>query len=88
MELGRFWLEIWNLKSEILKLRILKIKAWNFDNEIWGLDFLKNEDLSLEFGHWECGSENLGMKILNWKFGVWKILENFEIDFFFGLTEF
>ena len=74
------------MKSEILRHRILKIKAWNFDLEIWGLNFLKTEDLSLKFGHWECGIENLGLKILNWKFRVWKILENFE-KIFFGLTE-
>ena len=74
---------IWNLKFEILRFKFLKIKTWNFDHEIWGLDFLKTEDLSLKFGHWEYGIENLGMKILNWKFRVWKILENFEKDFFF-----
>ena len=39
--------------------------------------------MSLEFGHWECEIENLGMKNLSWKFGIWKILENFEKDFFF-----
>ena len=36
----RLWkLEIFYLKSEILSLRILKIKAWNFDHEIWSLIF-------------------------------------------------
>ena len=34
-----FCIEIWNLKSKILRFRILKIKAWNFDHEIWGLNF-------------------------------------------------
>ena len=33
LEPKNFLLEIWNLKSEILSLRILKIKAWNFDQE-------------------------------------------------------
>ena len=46
-------------------------------------EILETEDLDLKIGHWECGIENLGMKILNWKFGVWKILENFEKYFFF-----
>ena len=59
----RFWIEIWNLKPKILKLRILKTEPLNFDYEIWGLNFLKTEDLSLEFGHCECKIENLGMKI-------------------------
>ena len=36
----RLWkLEIFYLKSEILSLRIFKIKAWNFDHEIWILIF-------------------------------------------------
>ena len=51
------------------------------------LEILKTEGLDLEIGHWEYGIENLGMKIFNWKFGFWKILENFEKDFFFWLTE-
>ena len=44
-------------------------------------EILETEDLDLKIGHWECGIENLGMKILNWKFGVWKKLENFEFKF-------
>ena len=81
-ETWRFWLEIWNFKSEILKLRILKIKAWNFDHEIWGLDFLKTEDLSLKFGHWECGIENLEFE------RYLKTLKNIYFFFFlFWLTQ-
>ena len=41
--------------------------SWNLKFEF----FLKIEDLSLKFGHWECEIENLGMKILNWQFGSW-----------------
>ena len=50
------------------------------------MNFLNTEDLSLKFGNRECGIENLGMKTLNWKFGFWKILENFEIYIYIGLT--
>ena len=41
-------LEIVYLKSKILSFRILKIKAWNFDNEIWSLK-LKKKKNKLEF---------------------------------------
>ena len=51
--------ETWNFEK--LKLGILKICAWNFDHEIWGLIFLGIENV--EFF-------NLEMKILNWKFGI------------------
>ena len=95
-----FWnLEVLKFLFQILRLWNLEIFTWNLELKIWkkfyheisGLNFFKTEDLSLKFGHWECEIENLGMKILNWKFGFWKILENFEkelfIYLFFGLIE-
>ena len=87
----RFWLEIWNLKSEILRFRILKIKTWNFDHEVWGLNFFFLffffffEKLKKNLGIENVELKIFGMKILNWKFGVWKILENFEKEFFYFL---
>ena len=47
------------LKSEILSLRILKIKAWNFDNEIWGLNFFENWRFELKIWEWKFWIENL-----------------------------
>ena len=51
-------------------------------SDVW-IFFWKLKIWVLKFVHWECGIENLGMRILNWKIGVWKILENFKNDFFF-----
>ena len=66
-------LEIVYFKSKILSFRILKIKAWNFDNEIWSLKLKKKKKqtrvLVLNFGHWECEIASLGMKVFeltNW----------------------
>ena len=46
----RFWFEIWELKSEILRFGILKIKNWNFDHETWGLNFFSLKTGGLKLG--------------------------------------
>ena len=50
--------------------------SWNLKFE-----FLKTEDLSLKFGHWECAIESLGMKIFELK--IWILKDKLWKRFFF-----
>ena len=61
----KFWdLGFWKLRLETL---IMKFGVW-----IFFLEILKTKGLDLKIGHWERGIFLiLGMKILNWKFGIW-----------------
>ena len=79
LEPKNFLLEIWNLKSGILSLRILKIKAWNFDHEIWSLNFLKTTNLRV--WNWKFRNENFDFE------RYLKTLKKNIFILFFGLTE-
>ena len=80
--------EIWDfgLKFDILKnwnLEFWKFVTWNFEHEIWSLKFLQLEILGIlnvKIGHLECGILNLGMKILNWKFGIWDLKKTWNLN--------
>ena len=94
----RFWIEIWNLKFETLRLGIWnlvfwKVETWNFENlwfeilnmnfEVWNFCNLKFWGFwILKIGHLECGILNLGMKILNWKFGIWVLKKNLKFEIY------
>ena len=39
--------------------------------------------MNSKFGHWEYEFENLGTKILSWKFGIWDILKTLKKKVFF-----
>ena len=93
-------LEIWNMEFEIWK-----IATWNF--KIWDFENFQFEILKCETWDWiwnlECGILSLGMKILNWKFGIrdlkiWNLKVNllslicsknflFSLSFFFFFLE-
>ena len=94
-EFLRFEILDWNLKFETLRLGLWnlifwKMETWNFENlwfeilnmnfEVWNFCNLKFWGFwILKIGHLECGILNLGMKILNWKFGIWVLKKKFEI---------
>ena len=93
LDTGNYLIEIWifeiwdfGLKFDILKnwnLEFWKFVTWNFEQEIWSLKFLQLEILGIlnvKIGHLECGILNLGMKILNWKFGIWDLKKTWNLN--------
>ena len=93
LDIGNYLIEIWifeiwdfGLKFNILKnwnLEFWKFVTWNFEHEIWSLKFLQLEILGIlnvKIGHLVCEILNLGMKILNWKFGIWDLKKTWNLN--------